>query len=120
MTHRTAMIVHTDEPTRRLVSRALSVFSPAYQVVTADTLSSASHWIDTMRPDLLLLMGDGDHLEESMAWAHRHTVDPSRVILIGPSEPPSECRAGATVPEPVNLAPLLAAVRLMSDSSLAR
>lgn len=120
MTLRTAIVVHDDEPTRRLISRALSVFTPSYQVITADTLSSASQWIHMARPDILLLMGSDEHLEESTVWAHRHAVDPSLVILIGADDVPAEFRAAARVSEPVHLAALLAAVERLTDRSPAR
>jgi CheY-like chemotaxis protein len=120
MTHRTAMVVHNDEPTRRLISRALSVFTPAYQVTTADSLSSASQWIDTAPPDLLLLMGDDEHVEESTTWAQHHAVDPSRVILVGADDIPTEFPATARVSEPVHLAALLGAVHQLTDQSPAQ
>ena len=114
MNRRVAIVVHNDEPTRRLISRALSVFSPAYEVITADTLSSASQWIDTARPDLLLLMGDDEHVEESTSWAQRHAVDPSLVILVGADDEFAKSRAMTGVAEPVHVAALLAAIHQLA------
>lgn len=120
MTDRVAMVVHRDEVTRRLVSRALSVFSPAHDVITADTLASASQWIDTAKPDVVLLMGDDEHIEASTTWVRQHAVSPSRVILIGANGMPGDFRGSVGVSEPVEVAALLAAVRQLADSAPVR
>lgn len=117
MKHRTAMVVHADESTLRLISRGLNVFAPTHRVVTTDSLSSASDWIATKRLELLFLMGDDEHVEASITWMHRHDIDPSRVIFLGANGPVPRIEEATWIPEPVRLGALMAAVRASTERS---
>jgi DNA-binding response OmpR family regulator len=110
-----AMVVDPDEGFLAFAAEALHSFNPGFDVVTVQDLQSAGEWLDSFRPDLLLIGVERTNdastgLPERIFEAAHH---PTTVLMLPDDESMREDRdlVGIKVRKPATLPELLSTVR---------
>jgi DNA-binding response OmpR family regulator len=116
MPDRVALIVHSDPSLRRMLSDALSMFSPGYRVTTASNFDRATEWLDVLDPDLVVVEGGTNDPSALSTWAAAHQLEPPRLLLLmAPNASPS-IPGAAIVKDPLDLPELMGEVRRMASA----
>lgn len=115
MTDRIALIVQRDPETRRVVSEALSMFTPGYHVTTASDLATATDWMVVLEPDLVVLGSDVDELAAIADWMAANEVDVDITLVVGSSGTAEELGAMASVDDPLQLSELMSTVHQIAE-----
>lgn len=112
---RFALVVDPDARRTRMLTGALQLFQPGYQVVNAPTLERAEVWIDARGvPDLLVVDLASSPEEAVQDWTRSHGVPADRVVAWpDPDAAPSE--RFAVLPVDGSLSGVLAVIRGLDD-----
>jgi DNA-binding response OmpR family regulator len=109
--NRIALNIQRDAETRRVVSEALSTFSPGFHVTSASDLDTATEWMVVLEPELVVLGSDIAELEAITAWMAENDVDQSITLVVGSTSDADELGAAASVDNPLALGELMNTVR---------
>jgi len=118
MKDRVALNVQRDAETRRVVSEALSMFSPGFHVTSARDLDTATEWMAVLEPDLVVLGSDVDELTMIVDWLAEHDVDLGEILVIGSDRVASELGAQASIEDPLRLPDLISTVSRIVEESV--
>lgn len=104
------LVVGTDEPLLGFVTRALDAFRPGFEVATARTPEEARNWMETFRPEVIILDGDLAAAAEPGSDRWLETMASTSVLLLGAEQ--QDQLPGATIlTKPLRLPSLLSAMR---------
>jgi len=108
---RSALVIHSDENQLRFACEALAIFRPGFRVRTAGDLETASDWLNTLTPDLVILEASIAGPGTLKRWALKHNLDPQRTMIFGVGSSKVEKLGSASVREPVKLPAFMSTVR---------
>lgn len=106
-----ALVVHGDPGRKRFICGALSMFRPGYRVSSTADLRTASEWLATLKPDLVILDADLAPADELVRWHTSQGLDPQTTIILGESPDVISGRASLVLPQSVTLPVFMTAVR---------